>query len=283
MIPQDVEAWLTDNNFGFVEIENSVTGGCINNGVQIATSIGESFFLKTNPTPPPDMFEREYEGLIAINKNNSLKIPKPYHFGSNFILMEDLKPAQKIKNYWETFGRLLASLHNYKGEQFGFSSDNYIGRTPQVNTWTSDGFIFFKESRIRYIAEMVRKKGLIGDDIHHRILNLSNRITTLVPEQPPSLIHGDLWSGNAITDSTGGPAIIDPAVNYGWAEAELAMTTLFGSFPEKFYESYIEVNQLEPGYQSRFPFYNIYHVLNHVLLFGRGYLGMVIDILNLYE
>jgi len=283
MIPQEVKTWLIDNNFGVVEVENSIKGGCINNGVQIITSIGESFFLKVNPSPPPDMFFREYEGLIAISKKDGLKVPKPLLFGSDFIFMEDLKPAVRMKNYWEAFGRLLAFLHDYEGKRFGFSSDNYIGRTPQVNPWTADGCSFFKESRIGYIAGLVRNQGLISKDMHRRILNLSNRINTLVPKQPPSLIHGDLWSGNAITDSNGAPAIIDPAVHYGWAEAELAMTALFGSFPEKFYHSYCEVRHLEPGYKSRFPLYNLYHVLNHVLLFGRGYLGMVLDTLNIYE
>jgi fructosamine-3-kinase len=97
------------------------------------------------------------------------------------------------------------------------------------------------------------------------------------------LIHGDLWSGNAMTDSQGCPALIDPATHYGWAEAELAMTSLFGSFPDEFYQSYNEVRKLEPGFRSRFPVYNLYHLLNHVLLFGQGYLGQVKAIINRYK
>jgi fructosamine-3-kinase len=110
--------------------------------------------------------------------------------------------------------------------------------------------------------------------------NLTAQLKDLIPVEPASLLHGDLWSGNAITNSQGGPAIIDPAAHYGWAEAELAMTTLFGAFPNAFYQAYEEVRPLEPGYYARFPLYNLYHLLNHLNIFGRGYLGQVQAILR---
>ncbi len=108
------------------------------------------------------------------------------------------------------------------------------------------------------------------------------QLPELIPEQPASLIHGDLWSGNLISDNGGKPALIDPAVYYGWAEADLAMTELFGRYPEEFFKAYAEINPLEKGYRSRFPLYNIYHLLNHLNLFGKGYLSQIRSILDRY-
>jgi fructosamine-3-kinase len=102
----------------------------------------------------------------------------------------------------------------------------------------------------------------------------------LIPVQPPALIHGDLWSGNALTGSLGEPALIDPAAHFGWAEAELAMTAMFGSFPFEFYRAYEQARPLEPDYRQRFPIYNLYHLLNHLVLFGTGYLGDVLNVLH---
>ena len=109
---------------------------------------------------------------------------------------------------------------------------------------------------------------------------LLNKLNLLIPDQPASLLHGDLWSGNLITDNQGKPALIDPAVYFGWAEADLAMTDLFGRYPDAFYRAYEEINPLENGYRSRFPLYNLYHLLNHLNLFGRGYLPQIRQILS---
>ncbi|MBU0510724.1 MAG: fructosamine kinase family protein, partial [Chloroflexi bacterium] len=191
-------------------------------------------------------------------------------------------PAYRRGGYWTEFGRQLASLHNHTRPQFGFAHDNYIGSTPQPNPWTDDGYEFFAEHRWLFQSHLARQRGLISRDELRQIERLSARLPKLVPEQPASLSHGDLWSGNAMTDSRGAPAIIDPAAHYGWAEAELAMTTLFGSFPGTFYRAYEEIRPLEPGYQSRFPVYNLYHLLNHVNIFGSSYLGQVQSILSRY-
>lgn len=110
--------------------------------------------------------------------------------------------------------------------------------------------------------------------------NLLKRLPELIPEQPASLIHGDLWSGNLITNQDGKPALVDPAVYYGWAEADLAMADLFGHYPEEFFRAYTEINSLETGYRSRFSLYNIYHLLNHLNLFGRGYRSQIQTVLD---
>ena len=127
---------------------------------------------------------------------------------------------------------------------------------------------------------MAFQQGRINQQDHHQVLSLAAKLPDLIPEQPASLIHGDLWSGNAIAGPLGEPAMIDPAVHYGWAEAELGMTTLFGGFPQAFYSAYEEVRPLDAGWRERLPIYNLYHVLNHVNLFGEGYLGQARSILH---
>jgi protein-ribulosamine 3-kinase len=275
MTPEAVKTWLVANQFGTIVSERPVSGGCINNGLILKTESGKSFFLKINFSAPPDMFAKEANGLDAIRVDGGPAVPEPYHFGPDFLVMEDLSPAPRRSDYWTLFGQQLATLHQHTEAKFGFAEDNYIGSTPQPNVWMEDGHEFFGERRFLFQAGLARERGLLGEGDYRDVEKLVARLPHWVPDQPPSLIHGDLWTGNAIADSRGSPAIIDPAAHYGWAEAELAMTTLFGSFPGVFYRAYEEIRPLDPGYQSRFPLYNLYHLLNHLNLFGRSYLSQV--------
>lgn len=280
MIPNAIVAWCQKRGYGEVISSTSLGGGCINNGSRLRTTSGNTFFLKTNTNSPPDMFIREAEGLQALHIPGGPRVPKVFLSGPDFLLLEDLAPSSRAPDYWSTFGRQLAVLHNTTNEKFGFDHDNYIGSTPQPNTWTDDGYTFFSEHRLLFQAQRAKGKGLLGGKEIHQIEQLVKRLVDLIPEQPASLIHGDLWSGNAMTDEAGQPAIIDPATHYGWAEADLAMTALFGSFPEVFYRAYAEVRKLENGYRERFQIYNLYHLLNHLNLFGTGYLGQVRSMLS---
>jgi protein-ribulosamine 3-kinase len=280
MIPEAVHIWLEEYGHGAIVSTRAAGGGCINSGAVVKTKTGRSFFLKTNPRTPADMFARESEGLSALRVPDGPRVPQSFCHGPDFLLLEDLEPTPRRADYWPEFGRQLAALHNHTNPRFGFSNDNYIGSTPQTNTWTEDGYEFFAEYRLLFQVRLASQRGLVGGGEVQQVEDLVTRLPEIVPHQPASLSHGDLWSGNAMTDSSGGPAIIDPAAHYGWAEAELAMTTLFGSFPETFYRSYEEVRPLAIGYRSRFPIYNLYHLLNHVNLFGRGYLGQVTSILR---
>ena len=282
MLPEPVSDWLKAQGYGQVLSTRQVGGGCINNGARLQTDSGKTFFLKTNRYTPADMFAREAEGLDALAVGDGPRVPKPYFHGTDFLLLEDLSPAPRRTDYWPEFGRRLAALHNHTQLRYGFHHDNYIGSTPQPNTWTQDGYIFFAESRLSFQARLASQKGLLGKHEVVRVEGLCERLPELIPAQPASLIHGDLWSGNAMTDETGCPAIIDPATHYGWAEAELAMTTLFGIFPDVFYRAYQEVRPLEPGFRERYPLYNLYHLLNHLNLFGAGYWGEVVAALNRY-
>jgi fructosamine-3-kinase len=226
------------------------------------------------------MFTREAEGLDALRVPGGPRVPQPYLHGARFLLMEDLAPAPRRKDYWSTYGRQLAALHTSTNEQFGFAHDNYIGSTPQPNPRTADGYAFFAEQRLRFQARLARDKSLLNDADMTQIEGIADRLEELVPKQPASLLHGDLWSGNATTDSGGRPAIIDPAAHYGWAEADLAMTDLFGGFHPAFYAAYEEARPLAPGWRERFPIYNLYHLLNHLNLFGRGYYRQLKSILE---
>lgn len=280
MIPPEVLDWLDEHGYGQVTGTRPVSGGCINHGTRLQTSSGRSFFLKTNPDASGDMFAQEMEGLQALRVPGGPAIPEAYLNGAKFLLLEDLAPAPHTRDYWPEFGRRLASLHAHTSPRFGFAHDNYLGLTPQPNPWTTDGHEFFATQRLLYQARLARRQGLLGRKDLQKAENLAARLGELIPAQPVSLIHGDLWSGNATSDSHGRPALIDPATHYGWAEAELGMTALFGGFPEAFYQAYEEAAKPFPGYRERFPVYNLYHLLNHLNLFGTGYVGQVQAILR---
>jgi protein-ribulosamine 3-kinase len=281
-IPEAILAWCQAEGHGNVQRSQAVGGGCINNGARLYTDSGETFFVKLNWSAPTDMFAREAEGLNALAVPDGPRVPAGYLAGEDFLLLEDLKPAPPQPGYWEAFGQRLAALHNHVGARYGFEHDNYCGSTPQPNTWCEDGYHFFSEHRLRFQAQLASQRGLLQRDDLKRVERICERLPELIPAQPASLIHGDLWSGNAIAGPQGEPAIIDPAAHYGWAEAELGMTTLFGGFPHTFYDAYVEARPLAPGWRQRLPLYNLYHLLNHVNLFGGGYLSQTRRVLRSY-
>jgi fructosamine-3-kinase len=283
VIPEEVRAWLDEHGYGDVDSQQAVGGGCINNGMRLYTTSGESFFLKVNGAAPADMFALEAEGLDALRVPGGPRIPETFVAGKTFLLMEDLKPAARRGDYFTTLGRQLAAMHNYTHPKFGFLHNNYIGATPQVNTWTADGYAFFADQRLGYQAALAQKRGYLGGKDVAAVKAIGERLPELVPEQPASLLHGDLWGGNAIADEHGQPALIDPAAHYGWAEAELAFTIMFGGFTGAFYDAYLEVRPLAAGWRERFPLYNLYHTLNHLNLFGTSYLGQAKSIIRKYS
>lgn len=281
-ILQAVVDWLREQGYGEIIASQGVGGGCINNGTRLETSSGERFFLKTNAQAPVDMFEREAEGLEAMRVIGGPRIPQVYAYSSLYLLLEDLAPGKRHKDYWRIFGRQLAAMHLVTDKTFGFAHDNYIGSTPQPNPQLTDGYQFFAEQRLNFQAELAGRRGLLKAGEVAQVARLAQRLPELVPQQPASLIHGDLWSGNAISGPLGEPALIDPAAHYGWAEAELGMTRLFGSFDRQFYEGYEEVNPLEKGWRERMDIYSLYHLINHLNLFGRGYYGQVMQVVRRY-
>jgi fructosamine-3-kinase len=280
-IPPTVHDYCLTYNLGQIRRATPLGGGCINNATRLETD-HVSLFLKVNSECPPDMFEREAEGLGALAVADGPRIPKVLAFGADFILQEFIEPAPRSATYWQTLGEQMAVLHSHTVARFGFEHNNYIGLTPQVNTWQDDGYIFFAEHRLRYQAELARRRNLINSLILQSLISILQKLPTLIPPQPASVLHGDLWSGNLHTDSNGQPCLIDPAAYYGWAETDLAMLTLFGSVPDSFFSAYESVRPLTPGYHERFDLYNLYHLLNHLNLFGTSYLTSVTAVLRRY-
>ena len=280
--PAGLQDFLSEHGWGHLRATRDLNGGCINNLVLIETDYGPSAALKTNKNPPPDMFACESDGLRVLSMEGVLRVPMVYGCAEGWILIEYLSAAPKRTDYWESLGIGLARLHSVVNEQFGFGHDNYIGSTRQPNPWVTDGYTFFSEHRLRFQSCLARRRGLISKQDEKSLESVIKKLPQLIPDQPASLCHGDLWCGNVIVGPRGEPVLIDPAAHYGWAEAELAMSTLFGRFEADAYDAYRSVRRLTPGYEDRFDLYNLYHLLNHLNLFGSVYHEQAMSIVSRY-
>jgi fructosamine-3-kinase len=274
--------------------ETYVSGGDINEAVCLWLSNGEKVFVKINSLDSKGFFEAEAEGLSAIASTHTIATPALLCKGTDreknisFLMMEMIERGKKIPDYWETFGTELANMHLYDtsaflaDEKYGFSSDNYIGATKQINAPKDKWIVFFLECRLEPQFKMAER--YFDNSLIRKITDfLDNAEKILTEPKKPSLLHGDLWSGNFITDKNGKAMLIDPAAYIGHAEADLAMTELFGQLPDSFYLSYRSVYPLQAGYEVRKEIYNLYHLLNHLNLFGISYLPSVIDIIRRYS
>lgn len=281
-IDPEVIDWLRDKKRGEIIDVRLVSGGSFHQTLRIMTDNHHQFILKQNLHAPADMFYREVDGLETLQKVNGPFVPFVFHVGMGFLLLEDMQPGPPCANFWQIYGRQMGRMHRHTQNYFGYHIDNYIGRSPQFNNHHISGFNFYRLRRLIPQIVWARNQSLIeARDVKH-LDRFMFRLPELFPRQQASLLHGDLWSGNLITDQGGMPVLIDPAVYYGWAEADLAMAELFGSYPDEFYQAYQEVNPLVKGYRSRFPLYNLYHLLNHLNLFGRSYLAQIRDILSIF-
>jgi len=282
-LPEPVVEWCRAQGLGAITGAVPHGGGCIHAAYRLTTDGGRTLFLKVNHNVPDDMFPCEADGLVALALGDGPRVPRPYLWGPSFLLLEDLSPKKTVADFWERLGSELAGLHSRICPRFGFDHTNYIGLTPQPNTWTQNGHDFFAEFRLLFQARRARDSGLLDNGDLHRVETLCSGLGSILPAQPACLIHGDLWSGNVLRGPNGDPCIIDPACHYGWAEAELGMTDLFGGFPDPFYGAYAEAGRLAPAWRERLPIYNLYHLLNHLNLFGTSYLGSVRSIINRFS
>ncbi|EAZ90113.1 fructosamine kinase family protein [Crocosphaera chwakensis] len=256
-----------------IENRKSVSGGCINQGYCL---IGKDikYFVKINHASQVEMFTAEALGLKEMAKTETIRVPKPICWGmaerSSYIILEWLEFGHSSKESWELMGKNLAKMHQYQGEtKFGWSQNNTIGSTPQVNNWTEKWSDFFADYRIGYQLKSASRKGGNFGNYSQIVEKVRDILSTINPQ--PSLVHGDLWSGNAAVTEAEEPVILDPATYYGDREVDIAMTELFGGFPAPFYRGYNEVFPLDEGYKKRKTLYNLYHILNHYNLFGGGY------------
>lgn len=262
-----------------VKSYRALSGGSINQAVALYTEEGD-FFLKYNYQAPADMFAKEAQGLELLRKTNTIALPQVLGVGQDFLLLELIDSQQRNPHFWAGFGCSLAALHQHSAPQFGLNYDNYIGKLPQANQPTEDGIEFFVEQRLKPQAQLAYDNGLLDYGLIQQLEKLYVQLPNLLPHEAPALLHGDLWSGNVMSNAQGAVTLIDPAVYYGLREAELAFTEMFGRFDTAFYEAYHQAFALELGYSQRVDVYNLYPTLVHVNLFGQGYVGAVKEVLR---
>ena len=267
-----------------------VSGGCINEALILETNIGRSLFLKWNRRSVKGLLEREVEGLEAIRRTETIRVPEVIGHdvtpqGVPFLVLEWIASQSTSRDFEIEFGRRLASLHRVgRADQYGFAQQNFIGSTVQPNGWHATWREFWKAKRLGFQLSLARKNGY-GDQtfsrLGDRLLVRWDRI--LGDSSPPCLIHGDLWSGNYLVDEKGCPVLLDPATYYADREAEFGMTTLFGGLGNAFYDSYQEAWPLAAGADERIEIYRLYHLLNHLNLFGITYLPDCLKIMRKYS
>jgi len=222
------------------------------------------------------MFEAEADGLAALAETGSIRVPQVVCTGvdtaSSWLVLEFLALGRGRGDTSAAMGEALARLHGIRQRGFGWQRDNYIGTTPQPNGFANSWPEFYARQRLEYQLDLASGNGLRGEsmEVGQRLIeNLYGLFTDYQPEA--SLLHGDLWGGNAAALESGEPVLFDPAVYIGDREADLAMTELFGGFSREFYAAYDGAWPLDVGYAVRKNLYNLYHVLNHYNLFGGGY------------
>ncbi len=260
------------------ESAEHVGGGCINSAARLRGAGGD-WFVKLNDAERLDMFEAEAEGLSEIARTRTVRVPEPVCWGvaegRAFLVLERLPLGAGGARAEARLGERLAAMHAVTAEEgYGWRRDNTIGSTPQPNGWMDDWVAFWRERRLGFQLDLAERGGHGG-----AWLERGRRLLEALPaffegyRPAPSLLHGDLWGGNWSALPDGEPVIYDPAVYYGDREADLAMTELFGGFGARFHEAYRAAWPVDPGYRVRKTLYNLYHVLNHLNLFGGGYRG----------
>lgn len=262
-------------------------GGCIHHASKVETSAGP-FFLKWNSSGIADIFLCEAEGLAVLKKAASDEIKIPEVFATKiinetpgFLVLEYLEPGRHFSDD-EKLGRGLAAIHRFTSQNFGFYSDNYCGATQQNNVWKPHWITFFAENRLGWILKLIKETRFLSSSEQQLFEHLNEKLPGIIPgNSVPSLIHGDLWSGNYLF-SERGPALIDPAVSYSDREMEFGMITLFGGFSQRFFDAYHEAFPLPAGWKQRNRLYQLYHILNHYFLFGGGYLQQAVQIARQY-
>jgi fructosamine-3-kinase len=261
-----------------------VSGGSIHDAYCV-TGSEQRFFVKMNRADCVDMFHAETAGLAELGQAHGLRVPRPICYGvaggrayfvSEFIDLQPLRPDAMAQ-----LGEALADMHGITQTEFGWSRDNYIGSTRQRNTANGSWLEFWRENRLGHQLELAAAQG--AHELARRGDELLTQLDSLIGGYQPeaSLLHGDLWGGNAGMDANGQPVIFDPALYYGDREADLAMTELFGGFSPVFFEAYNNVWPLPPEYrQYRRDLYQLYHLLNHHHLFGGHYGSEALRVIN---
>lgn len=256
---------------------SSVGGGCINTAYQLKTP-DTQFFIKINDPNLADMFVAEAQGLQEMAALNAIRVPEVVCYGTadghSYLVLEYIALGSMRGGANAKLGEQLAKLHQHPQPYFGWHMDNTIGSTPQINDRSDNWVEFWQQQRLGKQLEFAASNGFRGS-LQKNGERLIEQLPAFFTDYQPqaSLLHGDLWGGNAAGDEHGNPVIFDPACYYGDAETDLAMTELFGGFGGDFHAAYRSVRPVDSGYRTRKTLYNLYHIINHLNLFGGGYLG----------
>lgn len=258
-----------------IEEHQPVGGGCINRTYRVVGG-DRRYFVKLNDAAKVEMFVAEAEALMALQATATVRVPAPICWGSadnvTYLVQEYLELGPSSESSAALLGKQLAKLHHHTGSHYGWHRDNTIGTTPQINLINDNWLHFWREQRLNYQLRLAAQHGF-GGSLQRKGERLSDSLALVLADHnpPPTLVHGDLWSGNHATLHDDQPVIFDPASYYGDRETDLAMTELFGGYSPRFYAAYREHFPLDQGYRLRKTLYNLYHILNHVNLFGGGY------------
>jgi len=262
----------TGSPFNFAS-SSSLSGGCINEASCIQGVDGRYFFLKKNRPSFLSYFEAEAKALTEINHTKTVKTPEAIGYGLEdgqaFLVLEFIREGSSSSTGQAELGKLLAQMHRIEQPFFGWSMDNCIGATPQPNTKSDNWVSFYRDHRLAHQFNLAAQKGRKFEGTEKLLTGIDFFFSSYQPH--PSLLHGDLWGGNASYDVNGRPFIFDPATYYGDRETDLAFTYMFGGFSSSFYDSYNQEYPLDVGFKARKTLYNLYHELNHFNLFGGAY------------
>lgn len=295
-LPAALAALLAEELKAELTAVRPVGGGDISQAARVEAG-GRAYMVKWHSRPPQpmpgwlDLFAAEAAGLALLAAAQAVRVPAVVAHGAAgpgglpaFIVMDWIERGRDLRAAGEILGRQLAGLHRVTAAAYGLEHGNYCGATPQDNRWLPTWIGFYGQRRLGFQMDLAGRQGLMPAERRHRLERLIGQLDRWIDEGAcrPSLLHGDLWSGNWLVDAAGQPVLIDPAVYYGEREADLAMCRLFGGFPADFYAAYDASWPPAPGRDERVPLYQLYHLLNHLNLFGESYGGQVDSILRRY-
>jgi fructosamine-3-kinase len=271
-----------------IEHVRGLSGGDINDAYLLTMQDGTRLFAKTHPRAPRTMFPAEARGLAWLAEADALRVPSVVavsdeHSAANFLVLEYLEPASRVKDFDEQLGVGLAALHRFGAPSVGLDHENFIGSLPQSNgnhaTWAE----FYRSERLVPQVERAARSGLIDRGLRSKMERLLERLEELIgPDEAPQRLHGELWGGNLHVDPQGRPALIDPAAYAGHREVDLAMMRLFGGFSARVFAAYEAAYPVQDDARERVPLYQLYPLLVHVNLFGHGYVGSVASVVDSY-
>lgn len=265
-----------------IKSQQPLSGGCIGTSYKLQTTSEKLFFLKQYKKR--GMTQAEAFGLQELQESGAVRVPKVFTHTDKYLILEYIESAPKVRNFQPLMGQQFAKLHKVKKGFFGLSEDNFLGESDQKNNKSNNWCNFFTENRLDFQISLAKRQGLADKSLLTTYQTLKEIIPQILvgSEEEPSLLHGDLWGGNYMVSELGEPVFIDPAIYYGHREADLAMTSLFGGFDSSFYDAYQKEYPLKEGWQKRQDLYKLYHILNHLNLFGQSYYSQALSLMHSY-